>query len=137
MTAEIIKPIDYVAALGWAILGIAFVKAVIYPRNVKFNVSKWISENIKDVIVGILACPIIMQLGAIILSAVRYYTGVDTTAIEKMLEENHLSPMQLTLLLSMFIQWRLYKNYVKKNTYFARSEDNNTGSHPDPDKEEK
>lgn len=114
METEIIKPIDYIAALGWAILGIALIKAIIYPRNEKFILNKWISENIKDVIVGVLACPIIMQLGAIILGVVQYYTGVDTSAIEKLLNEANLSTIQLTLLLSMYIQWKLYKSYQKK-----------------------
>jgi hypothetical protein len=115
MENQILKPIDFVSALGWTLIGIALVKSIIYPRGVKFNLAVWLSENLQDVIIGIIACPVIMQLGALGLNLLQYYTGIDTSGIEKLLNEAHLSSLQLALVLSIFIQWKLYKSYISKN----------------------
>lgn len=114
MENTILNPIDYVAALGWTILGIALVKAIIYPKGEKFILSKWVSENIKEVIIGVLACPILMQLGAVTLTLLQIYMGFDMSGVEQALNSAHLDSIQLTLILSIFIQWKLYTNYKKK-----------------------
>lgn len=109
-----IKPIDYLAALGWTILGIALIKAIIYPKGARFDLLRWLRENLQDVIIGLLACPIIMQLGAVLVGLAKYYVGFDTTGIEQALNEAHLSSIQLSLILSMYIQWKLFKRYQAK-----------------------
>ena len=132
MEEEILKSIDYVAALGWTLLGIALVKAIIYPRGVDFSLGVWLKENLQDVVIGVIACPIIMQLGAVILNLLQYYTGIETEGIEKMLNEAKLSSVQLSLVLSMFIQWKLYKAYrnSNKNSNFDVMADDNGGQLP-------
>lgn len=115
MEQEILKPIDYVAALGWTLMGIALIKGIIYPKGVTFNLKKWFGENIQDAFIGVIACPVIMQLGASVLGLAKYYTGIDTSAIEEMLNKGHLSSVQLALVLSMVIQWKLYTRYKNKS----------------------
>lgn len=137
MEEQILKSIDYVAAIGWTVLGIALIKAIIYPRGVDFSLRVWLRENLQDVIIGLIACPIIMQLGSVILNLVQYYTGIDTEGIEQMLNEAKLSSVQLALVLSMFIQWKLYKAYRNSNKNTKFDKQGIGGDHPDPKKEEK
>lgn len=113
---QILKPIDYLAALSWTVLGIAFIKAVIYPRKEKFNKRKWIEENTQDVIIGLLACPVIMQLGSFSLNLLTYWAGFDLSVLDTFLTKRGADPIKLSFILSMFIQWRLFKYYKAKET---------------------
>lgn len=112
---KILTPIDYAFALWWTLLGIIFIKLLIYPRKVKFNGKVWIEENTQDVLIGLVACLIIMQLGAIVLNLVTVVTGFDMSGIQTTLEKLNLNPIKLSLVLSMVIQWKLYKAYRHKN----------------------
>lgn len=100
-------------SLVWTLIGIAFIKAYIFPyRTEKFSWKYWIKNNTKDVIIGILATLILMKLGDVAL-AIAAAVGLDTAGLASTLQTVNLDPTQLALIVSMFVQWHLHKRKDK------------------------
>jgi hypothetical protein len=123
---------DWLSALGWAIIGIAFVKVLIYPYGVNFSPWRWIKENIKDVLAGLLLTLIVLKLGLVLLIVVAKWAHIDLEGIDEALSSVNLDSSQLALIVAIIFQYKQYKSFkasVKKS--------NIGGDMPDPDKEEK
>lgn len=105
---------DWLSALGWAIIGIAFVKVLIYPHGVKFDLWKWINENIKDVLAGLLLTLIALKLGLALLILIAKWAHIDLEGIEEALESVNLNASQFALIVAIVFQYKQYLIYQKK-----------------------
>ena len=106
---------DWLSALGWALIGIAFVKVLIYPHGLKFNVWKWIDENLKDVIAGLLLTLIALKLGLVLLIIVAKWIHFDLEGIEEALNAVNLNSSQFALIVAIVFQYKQYLKYKKQN----------------------
>lgn len=110
----ILKPLDWLSAIGWTLIGIAFVKALIFPHGVSFSLRRWVKENLIDVIRGLLLTLITLKLGLIVIDLLQTYLGVNFEGIEKGIESAGLDPIQLALVIAIVFQYWLYKRRNKK-----------------------
>lgn len=105
---------DWISALGWTILGIAFVKVLIYPYGAKFNLWKWVNENLKDVLAGLLLTLIALKLGLVLLILIAKWAHIDLDGIEEALNAVNLDSSQFALIVAIAFQYKQYKNYQNK-----------------------
>lgn len=106
-------------AIGWTLIGIAFVKAYVYKRGKKFDFWYWISDNLQDVITGILLTLISVKLGEVIFQILAKVVGIDFTGVLETIREYNLDPIQISLILAIAFQIWLEK---RKNNVDAKSE---------------
>lgn len=100
-------------SLVWALIGIAFIKLLVYPRDTKFRFWFWIKDNLRDVALGLLLTLITIKLGAIIVDVLKL-VGVDLTGIDVKIKEAGFDPVQLALIIAMVFQWQLWKRRKKE-----------------------
>ena len=96
-------------AIGWTLIGIAFVKAVKYPYGVNFSISTWLKENIIDVVIGILLTLIVVKLGEGVLAVIAL-AFPQLKEVTETLHKVNLDPIQLSLVIAILVQWK----YVEK-----------------------
>lgn len=122
----------WLGAIGWTLVGILFVKALIYPFKKKFNFNTWLQENTLDVIRGVLLTLITVKLGDITIQLLTKYVGLDFSGITEGIKDAGLDPVQISLVIAIIFQLWLYKRRKKRPVFRST-----TGNHPDPAKEEK
>lgn len=67
----------WIAGMIWAMIGAAFIKVLNYPKKAKFNLTYWLNDNLKDVLLGFLSSLIILRLGNYAYVLVQKYTTID------------------------------------------------------------
>lgn len=105
---------DWLSAIGWTLIGIAFIKSIEYNNNNKFSLSYWMKNNIIDVIRGLLLTLVTMKLGSIVVDLLEIYLGFDFNKIRGAITEAGLSPVQFSLVLAIIFQYWLLKRKKKK-----------------------
>lgn len=101
------------SAIGWTIIGVTFIKLLVYPRSEKFKPWYWLKDNGRDVLLGILLTLITVKLGAIIFDMLAA-VGVGFGPVTEVIEEAGLDPVQSALVIAMLFQWWLWKRREKK-----------------------
>ena len=110
-----LNPLElWLGAIGWTLVGILFVKALIYPFKKKFNIKTWMSDNLIDVIRGVLLTLIAVKLGDITIQLLTKYLGIDFSGITEGIKEAGLDPIQISLIIAIIFQLWLYKRKKKK-----------------------
>jgi len=107
------------SAIGWTLIGIAFVKAYVYNRKNEFKLGYWLSDNLQDVIVGVLLTLISVKLGEVIFQLIAKIFGIDFSGILETIREYNLDPVQISLILAIAFQAWLEK---RKNNIDAKSD---------------
>lgn len=100
-------------SLGWALIGIAFVKCVVYPRQQKFKLGFWIRDNGLDVLTGLLLTLITIKLGDIIIDILSL-VGIDLSGIKDAMNEAQMDPVQFSLVIAILFQSWIWKRKKKK-----------------------
>lgn len=101
--------LDWIGAIIWTIIGIAFFKACIFPHgHTKFSISRWLNENLADVIRGLLLTLVVMKIGDVIFQLLSF-TGIDLTSLGDSIKEAGLDPVQFSLVVAIGFQYILYK----------------------------
>lgn len=101
-------------SLWWTLIGIAFVKTYTFPyRQEDFSWRYWIKNNTRDVIFGLLGTLVLMKVGEVILTLAQSI-GLDTSGVATALASTDLDPVQLALVVAIFVQWKLHKAKDKK-----------------------
>lgn len=113
---------DWLSALGWTVLGIGFIKVLIYPHKQKFELKKWISENTKDVLSGLLLTLVALKLGLVAIVALAKVFHIDLEGFEEVLNSVNLDSSQFALIVAMVFQYRLYKYNKSSITAFNGGE---------------
>lgn len=100
-------------SIGWTLIGIALVKAFIYPYGeVKF--SQWVTgKPLLDLIRGVLITLVVVKLGDVVIDIARAL-GLDVSAVNSIFEKIGHKPVELSLVVSMFVQYRIYMWRKKK-----------------------
>ena len=100
-------------AIFWTVIGIALVKAIFYPYGaVKFW--SWIKGRpILDVIRGILITLVVVKLGDVVIDIAKAL-GLDMSAMDKVFEKIGHKPVELSLVVAMFVQYKIYMWRKKK-----------------------
>lgn len=117
--AEVINEIEvspwelWYNAIGWALIGMAFFKGIIYDRRKKFDAGYWFRDNGLDVFVGILATLITIKLGAIVIDLLKII-GIDLSGIKEAMNNINMDPVQSALVIQIAFQYWLYKRKVKR-----------------------
>jgi len=100
-------------AIGWTLVGILFVKMIIYPYKKKFKLGIWLGENTVDVIRGVLLTLITVKLGDIVVQILSL-TGLNIGGVTDLIKDAGLDPVQLSLVIAMVFQFRLHKRRKDK-----------------------
>lgn len=103
----------WAGAIGWTLVGILFVKSLVYPFKKKFSLKIWIEENLLDVIRGVLLTLITVKLGDIVIQLLTKYLGLDFSGINEAITSAGLDPVQISLLIAIVFQMWLYKRRLK------------------------
>lgn len=100
-------------AIWWTLIGIALVKAIYYPYGtVKFW--SWIKGRpILDVIRGILITLVVVKLGDVVIDVAEAF-GLNVSALNKVFEKIGHKPVELSLVVAMFVQYKIYMWRKKK-----------------------
>ena len=100
-------------SIGWTLIGIALIKSFIYPYGeVKF--SKWVTgKPLLDVIRGILITLVVVKLGDVVID-IANALGLDVSAVNKIFDKIGHKPVELSLVVAMFVQYRIYMWRKKK-----------------------
>lgn len=61
----------WLAGVFWSIMGIAFIKVYFYNRKNKFSLKCWLNDNLRDVILGLIASLLILRLGDYVIHFLR------------------------------------------------------------------
>ena len=104
-------------AIGWTLIGIAFVKLLVLDKSVilnkEFNWRYYITHNVLDILRGITLTLITVKLGEVIFSLLGTF-GLDFNGVTETIREAGLDPVQISLVVAIVFQWWLYKRYLKK-----------------------
>lgn len=100
-------------AIGWTIIGVTFIKLLVYPRKEKFRFWFWIKDNGRDVILGVLLTLITVKLGAILFDVLEAI-GISFGPVQQVIQEAGLDPVQVSLVIAMMFQWWLFKRRKAK-----------------------
>jgi hypothetical protein len=103
-------------AIGWAMIGILFVKAMAYKRKTKFSISFWIGDNIVDVVRGLFLTLITVKLGDIIIDILKV-GGLDLSWVKEAMNSTNMDPIQFSLVIAILFQyWLLRRREAKPDT---------------------
>jgi len=104
-------------AIGWTLLGIAFVKLLIIDKDIildkSFKWKFWIIDNAIDVLRGITLTLITVKLGEVVFSLLGTL-GIDFNGVTSAIKDAGLDPVQISLIVAIAFQWWLYKRKLKK-----------------------
>lgn len=104
-------------AIGWTLIGIAFVKLLQLNKSVilekTFSWSYYFKNNILDILRGIVLTLITVKLGEVAFSLLGVL-GVDVSGITDVITEAGMDPIQISLVVAIIFQWWLYKRRLKK-----------------------
>lgn len=106
--------LDWISAIGWSLIGILFQKSWIFPHGTtSFSLTRWINENLIDVIRGLLLTLVVVKLGDIVFQ-VLFFVGIDLRGISEAIKEVGVDPIQLSLIVAIAAQYLLYKRKQKR-----------------------
>jgi hypothetical protein len=104
---ELAQATEWFKGIGWSFIGIAIVKTYYVPSNEKFDISKWLRENFRDVFLGILISIAILRIGD---SAIDWILG----KLNATLPEN-IDIHAAMIVISGYLQHWLHNNqYIRK-----------------------
>lgn len=92
---------QYLASLVWILISIAGVKLFYYPAGIKFKFLKWVNENLKDVLLGIIVSFGVLRLGEWGISFVESKFALDLPEATDMIS--------VIIIVTVLIQIKLHK----------------------------
>ena len=93
---------EWVKGIGWAFLGIIIVKIYLIPPG-DFKIWKWINENLRDVILGLLIAIALLRIGD---------AGIEFLADKLSFEiPEGIDIHAVMILVSGYIQKKLHENH--------------------------
>ena len=102
------------SALIWTIVGIFLFKMFAYNSTTDGKFLPWFWRYRIDLFRGILVTLVFVKLGDFGIDFVLKSFNLDVSGLEDKLEDNSLSPVQLSIVLAYFVQRWIYTRRIKR-----------------------